>query len=93
MYNQYKIIMVDVSDPQFKILSIKYGNNDTTVDIREDILQNCNYHNNTFVIPKTINLNEIKGDPAPGHMKKVLWPTTLIFLHNFYRKQKFLKPK
>ena len=71
LYNQYKIIMVDVSDPQFKILKVKYGSNDMNIDITEDILQRCNYINNSFVIPKTINLNKIKGDPALGHMKQV----------------------
>jgi hypothetical protein len=68
--NKYNIILLDKFKVNLKINLVKYGNETTFVDITDFIISNC-YKNNYLFISKDINLNEIKGDPIPNHLKKI----------------------
>jgi len=53
-----------------KINWVKYGFEDTVVDLTDYIVKQC-YKNHYLSISKDINLNDIKGDPLPNHSKKL----------------------
>lgn len=66
----YNIIILDKFKLTLKINLVKYGNENTFVDITDFIISKC-YKNNYLFISKDINLNEIKGDPLPNHSKNI----------------------
>jgi hypothetical protein len=68
--NKYNLIMIDRYHVNFKILSIKYGLNDTTIDITNELIEKC-YTDNKLFISNKLNLNSIKYDPCPGQGKKL----------------------
>jgi len=56
------IKIMDLSNFDFKIIFVKYGTCQDQVDITDVIGD---------VIPKSLNLNDLKGDPSPGTVKKL----------------------
>ncbi len=70
LLQKYGIIVFDRNNLSFNIDSIIYGVNDTNIDITKEILD-LYYTNNKLVIPTGTILNNIKGDPFIGEMKKL----------------------
>lgn len=60
---KYNIILLDVFDYKFNITKIEYGFNDFCYDLTNEI-------NNDYFISKTLNLNDIKGNPIVDFKKK-----------------------
>ena len=67
---KYNIKLIDRYQLTYSILSVHYGTDDSRIDVTKEIF-------NTFVfdtilyIPKSTNLNKLKGDPFPGKVKKL----------------------
>ena len=75
--NKYDIIIIDKNkNIQFSINYIKYGNREINVDITQELLQTY-LNNDSFVIPKDINFNSIKGDPVPYTKKQLFFNYTI----------------
>jgi hypothetical protein len=70
LLKDYNITVFDKDNLNFNIESIKYGLNEKTIDITNEILQKY-YINKRLFIPIGTILNDIKGDPIPGETKKL----------------------
>lgn len=58
----FNVTVIDVTYFNFKLISIKYGVYDNSIDITDVINEN---------IPKSLELNNLKGDPAPNIVKNL----------------------
>jgi len=65
---QYHLCLVDYYNFDFKIVSAKYGVNNTCIDVTEHIKQFLN--NRVFYISKTWDLNSLFGNPAELYKTK-----------------------
>jgi hypothetical protein len=65
---QYQLCLVDYYNFDFKIVSAKYGVNNTCIDVTEHIKQFLN--NRVFYISKTWDLNSLFGNPAELYKTK-----------------------
>jgi hypothetical protein len=70
LLQKYGIIVFDNDNLSFNIDNIIYGINDKTIDITKETIE-LFYKDNKLVIPVGTNLNNIKGDPNPGVIKKL----------------------
>jgi hypothetical protein len=68
----YDIIIIDKNNVQFEIISIKYGTNETTYIDLTDFMKEHWLKDNKFFINKECSFNDIKGDPCPGIIKKLI---------------------
>ena len=68
----YDIIIIDINDIQFEIISIKYGSNETNYIDLTDFIQTNYFKNNRLYIDKKCSFNDIKGDPCFGIVKKLI---------------------
>jgi hypothetical protein len=69
---KYNVVLLDSNNVHFKIISARYGKNNATIDITNEIISN--YYDDSkqrFYIPKNTNLNNIKGDPLYGIKKEL----------------------
>ena len=66
---KYNIILIDLSDIDFKIVNIKYGLNNFSIDITSEILKH-NLNNLSLFINKNLNLDNIKGKPLEYYKNK-----------------------
>ena len=70
LLSSYGIQLLDRYQLTYSILSVQYGTDENRIDITREVF-------NTFVfdtilyIPKSTNLNKLKGDPFPGTAKKM----------------------
>jgi hypothetical protein len=76
LLNKYDITIFDRNKLLFNIDKITYGINQNTVDITKETIE-LFYRDNKLCIPVGTILNNIKGDPVPGEMKKLYITYTL----------------
>ena len=67
---KYGVTVFSKHDVNIEFISINYGIEDKYIDVKKDILEKC-YKNNILYISKSLNLNEIKGDPFFGRVKEL----------------------
>lgn len=67
----YDIIVVDKYNINLQIISIQYGNHNKFIDLTDKILHKY-YKNNKLLINKDICFNNVKGDPCPLVLKKLI---------------------
>jgi hypothetical protein len=70
LLKKYDITVFDRNNLSFNIDSIIYGLNENTFDIKKESLD-LFFKNNKFCIPVGTILNNIKGDPLSGQVKKL----------------------
>jgi len=71
----YDIIIVDKNNIKLEITSVEYGTHETNyIDLTYFMKEQCNHfeRRNKFFIHKECSFNEIKGDPCPGIVKKLI---------------------
>lgn len=68
--SKYGVCLLDKYGTTLSLVSVKYGTNDMKINITEEISKEY-LQNNKLFIPKTVYLNNIKGDPVPGQAKKI----------------------
>jgi len=68
---EYNLTVFDKNNLTFNIENITYGSKDRLIDIKNEILENY-YKENKLFIPKSIKMNNIKGDPHEGTIKKLI---------------------
>lgn len=73
---KYKIFIIDKNDIQMNIESVRYGENDSFVNVTNQVIENF-YKNNILKIDKNVSMNELAGDPCPGVQKKLIIKYTL----------------
>lgn len=66
----YNVSVLDKHDINVSLISVKYGTTDVKINITEEIRKEY-FENNNLLIPKSVYLNNIKGDPAFGQPKKL----------------------
>jgi len=70
LLNKYGVSLFDRHELSFNIDSIIYGIEDSNIDITKETLE-LYYTNNKLLIPSGTVLNNIKGDPLSGKIKKL----------------------
>lgn len=68
---EYNVFVLDKFNTNLSILSIKYGSNTYKINITEDVKIKYMSSVNKLLIPNSVVLNDIKGDPIPGYEKKL----------------------
>jgi len=68
----YDIIIVDKNNIQFEIITVKYGTNESNCIDLTDFIKEQYFKNNKLCINKNCSFNNIKGDPSPGIVKKII---------------------
>lgn len=85
LLSKYKITCIDKRDITYSIISVHYGTSDVKHNITSEIL-NRYVFDTVLYIPKSTNLNIIKGDPAPNIPKKLFLKYSInghVFEDNF----------
>lgn len=68
--SEYNIKVFDFIDTNLTLISVKYGTDDLKINITDEIIANY-FTKNKLFIPKSVYLNNIKGDPVSGQCKKL----------------------
>jgi hypothetical protein len=68
----YDIIIIDKNNIQFQIISFKYGTDEKNYIDLTDIIKKKYVNGNRLFINKTCSFNDMKGDPCPGIVKKII---------------------
>lgn len=68
----YDIIIIDRNSVKFEIISVKYGTNETNYIDLTYFMKEQYFKNNKLFINKECCFNDIKGDPCPGIVKKLI---------------------
>jgi hypothetical protein len=68
----YDIIIVDKNNIQFEIITVKYGADESNCIDLTDFIKEQYFKNNKLCINKNCSFNNIKGDPCPGIVKKII---------------------
>jgi hypothetical protein len=68
--SKYNVSVLDKYGTNLSLVSVKYGTNDLKINITEEISKDYLKENKLF-IPKSVYLNNIKGDPVLGQPKKI----------------------
>jgi hypothetical protein len=69
----YDIIIVDKNHINFEILSIIYGTETKNIDLTDCIISQFYKNKKLYINANNCILNNIKGDPCPGEIKKVFF--------------------
>jgi hypothetical protein len=70
--SRYNLTLFDFNDVNFNITNARYGKNDATIDVTNELLANFyDSSNRKLYIPRNTNLNNIKGDPIYGVKKQL----------------------
>jgi len=80
---KYNIVLLDGCYlKKFQVISVKYGTHENMIDVTDLARTHNCIRQNGFFINKSINLNSLFGDPAPGQSKRLALEFTVNFVEN-----------